>query len=107
MKDKDDRRQAVLFPNQVQALALLGENVRLARKRRRLTQVLISERTGISRTTIKKIERGEPGVSIGHYASVLAVLGLADDLGLVAKDDELGRKLQDARLLSGDAKRKL
>lgn len=71
----------------------LGENIKLARKRRGYTQVLISERTGLSRLTIRRIERGDPGVSIGHYLSVLSVLGLAGDLANVALDDELGHKL--------------
>ena len=96
-----ERRKAVVFPRQQKVLSVLGENIKLARKRRKLTQTLVSERTGISRTTLRKIENGDSTVSIGHYLSVLAVLGLADDLSKVALDDELGRKLQDALLLSG------
>jgi len=96
-----ERRKAVIFPKQQQILNLLGENIKLARKRRQLTQKLVSERTGISRVTLRKIEKGDPTVSLGHYLSVLGVLGLADDLSKVALDDELGRKLQDAKLLSG------
>ena len=96
-----ERRKAVIFPKQQQILNLLGENIKLARKRRQLTQKLVSERTGISRVTLRKIEKGDPTVSLGHYLSVLSVLGLANDLANVALDDELGRKLQDAKLLSG------
>ena len=96
-----ERRKAVVFPRQQKILSMLGENIKLARKRRQLTQKLIGERTGISCVTLRKIERGNSTVSIGHYLSVLAVLGLADDLTKVAIDDELGRKLQDAKLLSG------
>ena len=96
-----ERRKAVIFPKQQQVLNVLGENIKLARKRRQLTQQLISDRTGISRVTLRKIENGDPTVSIGHHLSVLGVLGLADDLTKVALDDELGRKLQDAKLLSG------
>ena len=95
-----ERRKAVVFPRQQQILNVLGENIKLARKRRKLTQQIISDRTGISRVTLRKIENGEPTVSIGHYFSVLGVLGLAEDLAKVAQDDELGRKLQDAKLLS-------
>jgi DNA-binding XRE family transcriptional regulator len=69
-------------------------------KRRGYTQVLISERTGLSRLTIRKIEKGDPSVSIGHYLAVLSVLGLAEDFARVAADDELGRKLQDIKLMS-------
>lgn len=61
---------------------------------------MVAERTGLSKPTLRNIERGESTVSIGHYLRVLAVLGLADDLGRVALDDELGRKLQDIALQS-------
>ncbi len=91
-------RSAVVFPRNQRLLEQLGENIKLARKRRGYTQVLISERTGLSRLTIRKIEKGGRGVSIGHYLVVLSVLGLADDLAKVALDDELGRKLQDIKL---------
>ncbi|WP_245929519.1 helix-turn-helix domain-containing protein [Leucothrix pacifica] len=95
-----ERRKAVIFPKQQQIMTVLGENIKLARKRRQLTQQLVCDRTGISRVTLRKIENGDPTVSIGHYLSVLGVLGLANDLTQVALDDELGRKLQDAKLLS-------
>ena len=77
----------------------LGENIRLARLRRKLSTIQISERAGISRSTLYEIERGKPSVGIGNYAQVLSVLGLERDLLNVAKDDILGRKLQDAKLL--------
>lgn len=99
-----ENRSAVLFPKQKQVLGRLGENIKLARKRRQFTQKLISERTGISPVTLRKIEKGDSSVSIGHYLNVLAALNLADDLGNVAANDELGRTLQDARLLSGNKK---
>ncbi len=76
----------------------LGENIKLARLRRKLSTQQVSERAGISRKTLYGIERGQPNVSIGNYARVLSVLGLEDDLLNVAKDDLLGRKLQDAKL---------
>jgi len=92
------KRQAVVFPKEMKILRQLGENIRLAMKRRKITQTMVAERTGLSKPTLRNIERGEPTVSIGHYLRVLAVLGLADDLGRVALDDELGRKLQDIAL---------
>lgn len=92
-------RSAVVFPKNQRLLEQLGENIKLARKRRTYTQVLISERTGLSRLTIRRIEKGDPSVSIGHYISVLSVLGLASDIAKVALDDELGRKLQDIKLM--------
>ena len=93
-----DKRSAVVFPDNQQALQSLGENILLARKRRKLTQVQVSARTGLSRVTIGKIEAGDPTVSMGHYVAVLDVLGLAADLAQVARDDVLGRKLQDIQL---------
>jgi transcriptional regulator with XRE-family HTH domain len=93
------KRSAVVFPKNQKVLAQLGENIKLACRRRGYTQVLISQRTGLSRLTIRRIERGDPRVSMGHYVSVLGVLGLVEDFAKVANDDELGRKLQDIKLL--------
>ena len=59
---------------------------------------LVADRAGISRTTLYSIERGEASASLGSYAKVLHSLGLHEDIGLLGRDDELGRKLQDAKL---------
>lgn len=80
-------------------LSELGENIRLARLRRKLSTIQISERAGIGRTTLYEIEKGKSKVSIGNYAQVLLVMGLEKDLLNIAKDDLLGRKLQDAKLI--------
>jgi transcriptional regulator with XRE-family HTH domain len=93
------KRSAIVFPKNQKVLAQLGENIKLAYRRRGYTQVLISERTGLSRLTIRRIEQGDPGVSIGHYVLVLSVIGLVEDFSKIANDDELGRKLQDLKLL--------
>ncbi len=93
------KRSAVVFPRNRKILEQLGENIKLAYKRRGYTQSQISERTGLSRLTIRKIEQGNSKVSIGHYVAVLSVLGLVEDFARVANDDELGRKLQDIKLL--------
>lgn len=98
-KHNSESRRAPIFPKNRAYLEQLGENIQLARKRRQYTQQLVSDRTGYSRLTIRKIERGDPVVSIGHYLGVLAVLGLAEDITLVASDDELGKKLRDIELL--------
>lgn len=92
-------RSAVVFPKDTRHLRMLGENIALAMKRRKITQTLMAERTGLSKPTLRNIMRGEPSVSIGHYLMVLSVLGLSQDLEQVAADDELGRKLQDIELL--------
>jgi transcriptional regulator with XRE-family HTH domain len=78
----------------------LGENIKLARLRRKLSSAQVAERAGISRPTLSAIEKGTPGVSIGLYVQVLFVLGLADDFLKVANDDVLGRKLQDIGLIT-------
>ena len=76
----------------------LGERIRLARLRRKITQDLLARRAGMSRETLRRIEAGDPGVSFGSMANVLHSLGLHSDLDQVAADDELGRSLQDLEL---------
>jgi len=94
-------KTATQHPSVRRLLGDLGERVRLARLRRGFSQQLVAERAGMSRTTLRAIERGAPGVTLGAYANVLHCLGLHEDLALVARDDELGRKLQDAGLTAG------
>ena len=92
------REKKVTFPSLQRLLTELGENIRLARLRRRFSARIVAERAGMTRTTLRSIERGNPNVMFGAYARVLLTLGLEKDLALLAKDDELGRKLQDAGL---------
>ena len=92
------RKTTVQLPALKRLLQELGENIRLARLRRKLSAGLVAERAGMSRTTLRAIENGEAGVTIGAYANVLMCLSLERDLALIARDDELGRKLQDANL---------
>lgn len=87
-----------LLPSQQRLLTTLGEQIRMARLRRDLSSEQIAERAGISRGTLIKIEHGDEGVAMGYYFRVLIALGLVQDILLLAKDDELGRKLQDAKL---------
>ncbi|HLG03753.1 MAG TPA: helix-turn-helix transcriptional regulator [Bacteroidia bacterium] len=77
----------------------LGENMKLARLRRRLSTGQVAERAGISRATLWQVEKGAPTVAMGTYCQILFVLGLEKDLLKVAADDILGRKLQDAGLI--------
>lgn len=92
-------RKQVILPKYQSALAQMGENIKLARKRRKLTAVQVAERADIARSTLSLIEKGEPSVSMGAYFNVLRVLGLQDDFLKLAADDEFGRKLQDLELL--------
>lgn len=77
----------------------MGENIKLARKRRKLTTIQVAERAGISRSTLYLIEKGSPKVSIGNIFNLLKVIGLQEDILKIGKDDEFGRKLQDLDLL--------
>lgn len=93
------KKAPVIMPRTQKILAQMGEQIRLARLRRKLTSELVAERAGISRATLTSIEKGTPTVSIGAYAAVLHALNDMDsDLLLIAKDDVLGRKLQDLAL---------
>jgi transcriptional regulator with XRE-family HTH domain len=98
MKSKNQ----IIFPKYQRILDQLGENIKLARKRRKLTIIQVSERAGIHRSTLDKIEKGEASVSLGAYFNVLRVLGLQDDFLKLAADDEFGKKLQDLKLLGNN-----
>jgi transcriptional regulator with XRE-family HTH domain len=92
------RNKSIILPSLQRLLTELGENIRLARLRRKFSASLLAERAGIARNTLRAIERGDPSVTFGAYANVLFSLGLDEDLKLIARDDELGRKLQDLNL---------
>ena len=93
------KRTVVVMPETQRILETMGEQIKIARLRRNLATELVAERAGISRATLWAVEKGTPTVSIGTYAAVLHALGGMDkDFKLVAKDDELGRKLQDLNI---------
>lgn len=92
------RGKVILLPSNQRLLKKLGENIKLARLRRKLSAEMVAERANVSRPTILAVETGATGVSIGTLIQVLFVLGLEKDILKVASDDELGRKLQDADL---------
>ncbi len=77
----------------------MGENIKLARLRRKLSMRSMAERAGIATSTLNNIEDGSPSVSLGSYLQVLSVLRLEDDLLLIADKDPIGRQLQDAGLI--------
>lgn len=93
------KKAITIMPSTARNLEQMGEQIRLARLRRKLSASLVAERAGISRATLSSVEKGAPSVAIGAYAAVLHALNNMDtDLLLIAKDDELGRKLQDLDL---------
>lgn len=79
-------------------MTAFGNRLRLARLRRKISTVQMAERMGVSRDTLNRLEKGDPTIALGTYLRALRVLGLDRDIDLVAKDDELGRKLQDLAL---------
>ena len=82
----------------LQKMAIVGEQIKLARLRRNLSMAQVAERATCSEVTLCKVEKGLPTVSIGIYLRVLFALQLDDDILLLAKDDKLGRSLQDLGL---------
>jgi transcriptional regulator with XRE-family HTH domain len=93
-------KKPLIFPKYKEVLEILGENIKLARLRRKLTTIQISERSNISRSTLSLIEKGDEGVAMGSYFNVLRSLNLHLDFLKLASDDILGRKLQDLELLN-------
>lgn len=92
------RKPPVVFPQEQRLLSDLGARLKLARMRRKLSNATVASRAGISRTSLYKVEAGDPGATLGTYVRVLAVLGLEGDINALAADDKVGRKLQDLAL---------
>ena len=90
--------RSTLLPRKLaDKLKQVGEQIRFARLRRNITLELVAERAQCSRLTAAKIEKGDPTVSMGAYLRVLFALQLADDIDMIAKNDPLGRELQDMK----------
>jgi transcriptional regulator with XRE-family HTH domain len=92
------KKRVIISPTLEDVLKTVGENIKLARLRRKITATMLAERAGISRVTLRKVENGESSVTMAIYANVLFCLGLEKDLLRLAGDDPLGRRLQDAEL---------
>lgn len=86
------------MPRAQRQIRQLGGRLRDARLRREMTQADLAARVGVSVPTLAKLENGEPSTSLATMLRVLSVLGLSDDIDLLAKEDALGRELQDSRL---------
>ncbi len=93
-------KKQIVYPKLQKILAEMGEQIKLARKRRSLTLVQVAERAGIHRETLRKVENGDASVSLGAYFNVLRVMNLEKDFLKLAADDEFGKKLQDLNLLN-------
>jgi transcriptional regulator with XRE-family HTH domain len=92
------KKTAPLLPSTDELLHRFGARLRLARQRRRLSAKQVAERAGMSPMTLRSLERGGSGVTMGAYLAVMQVLGIENDLDLLGKADPQGRELQDARL---------
>lgn len=111
---KSSRAIAALPSPVLRALRKLGHDLSVARRRRRLTMALVAERAFISRLTLARVERGDPGVSLGIYATVLFVFGMADRVGELAdpgrdpvgaglEEEQLPRRVRGRRVKKGPA----
>jgi transcriptional regulator with XRE-family HTH domain len=94
------KEAVIILPKGQKILAQMGENIKLARSRRKISTQQLAYRAGLSRATLWQIEKGTQSVAMGAYFMVLFVLGLEQDFLKLAGEDMLGRKLQDAGLIS-------
>lgn len=92
------KKRIVMYPASMKEMDALGQRLKDARLRRRFSMETVCARADISRPTLYKVEKGDPTVAIGIYVNVLRVLGLVEDLGIIAKEDAIGRRIQDDTL---------
>ncbi|KLI99272.1 XRE family transcriptional regulator [Luteimonas sp. FCS-9] len=99
------KRTPPTMPRAQRQIQALGGRLRAARMRRQMTQGELAARVGVSVPTVGKLERGDPATSLATMLRVLTALGLEQDIDLLARNDELGRELQDSRLRRPAARR--
>jgi len=99
------KRIPATFPRARTAFKEFGERLRLARLRRRMTQAELAARVDVSLPTVAKIERGDPSATFATVLRILSVLGMAGDIDQLAKNDPLGRELQDVALKTPSKRR--
>ncbi|MBB5878840.1 transcriptional regulator with XRE-family HTH domain [Xanthomonas sp. 3498] len=99
------KRTPPTMPRAQRQIRGLGERLRAARMRRQMTQAELAERVGVSVPTVGKLERGDPATSLSTVLRVLTALGLDKDIELLARDDDVGRQLQDSQLRRPGARR--
>lgn len=88
-----------ILPQTQNYLNIVGEQIRLARRRRNISASIVAQRAGVCRQTVSKIEKGDSSVSMGAYAAVLhAIDGMDKDLLLIAQKDRIGHDIQDSKL---------
>jgi len=97
---KASRTSAVLPMPVRRALRKLGSDMRDARLRRRIPVAVAAERASIGRSTLNRVENGDPNVALGIYATVLFVLGLVGRVGDLAdaRNDATGLQLEEEHL---------
>lgn len=99
------KRTPPTHPQARRQIAALGTRLRAARLRRKMTQPMLAERVGVSVPTIGKLEDGDPSTSLATMLRVLTILGMAEDIDLLATQDATGRRLQDSELKRAMPKR--
>lgn len=87
----------VILPGQQKILTQMGQQIRMARQRRKIPVSLVAERAGVSRQSVWAVEKGSPSVAIGIYLKVLNAIGCKNELLKICAEDPLGRTLQDMR----------